>query len=173
MCSGSRPSNSQAPRTASRTGICSSNSTIPMPAVAGQFVERSGHAAARGIAHPADARTCCAHQRFDERKHRARVGAQVRLKIEFSARQQNRDAVIADRSGEQNLIAGPHRARINRHAGRGRPMPVVVMYMRSALPCSTTLVSPPAILTPAARAAPAMARTSASRISVGKPASRT
>ena len=28
-------------------------------------------------------------------------------------------------------------------------MPAVVMYMRSALPCSTTLVSPPAMTTPA------------------------
>ena len=34
----------------------------------------------------------------------------------------------------------------------------------SALPCSTTLVSPPAMLTPARSAASAMARTSASRI---------
>lgn len=52
-------------------------------------------------------------------------------------------------------------------------MPQLLMYMPSALPCSTTLVSPPAMTTPARRAADAMARTSASRVSVGRPASRT
>ena len=52
-------------------------------------------------------------------------------------------------------------------------MPAVVMYMPSALPCSTTLVSPPTIATPGGAAASAMARTSASRTSVGRPASRT
>ncbi len=41
--------------------------------------------------------------------------------------------------------------------GIGAPMPVVEMYMRSALPCSTTLVSPPTMRTPASRAASAMA----------------
>ena len=52
-------------------------------------------------------------------------------------------------------------------------MPVVVMYMLSALPCSTTLVSPPTMATPARRAAFAMARTSASSTGVGSPASST
>ena len=60
-----------------------------------------------------------------------------------------------------------------RRPERNEPTPVVVMYMPSALPCSTTLVSPPTIVTPARRAASAMARTSASRISVGNPASST
>ncbi len=46
------------------------------------------------------------------------------------------------------------------------------MYIRSAWPCSTTFVSPPAMVTPACRAACAIARTSASRTSVGNPASR-
>ena len=57
--------------------------------------------------------------------------------------------------------------------GIRRPMPVVVTYIWSALPCSTTLVSPPAMRTPASRAAFAMARTSASSTGVGSPASRT
>ena len=52
-------------------------------------------------------------------------------------------------------------------------MPVVVTYIRSALPCSTTFVSPPAMRTPASRAAFAMARTSASSTGVGSPASST
>ena len=47
-------------------------------------------------------------------------------------------------------------------------MPAVVMYMRSALPCSTTLVSPPTMRTPASRAAFAIARTSASSTSRGQ-----
>ncbi len=47
------------------------------------------------------------------------------------------------------------------------------MYMPSALPCSTTLVSPPTTATPACSAARAMARTSASNVGVGRPASST
>ena len=43
----------------------------------------------------------------------------------------------------------------------GAPMPVVETYMESALPCSTTFVSPPAMRTPASRAAAAMAWISA------------
>ena len=46
------------------------------------------------------------------------------------------------------------------------------MYMPSALPRSTTLVSPPTIVTPAFARAAAMARTSASSTEEGSPSSR-
>ena len=59
---------------------------------------RSGHSAARGIAHPANARACRTRHRFDQRKHRARIGTDLAFEIEFAAREQNRDAVIADRA---------------------------------------------------------------------------
>src|SRR5262249_24704126 len=47
----------------------------------------------------------------------------------------------------------------------------VVMYSPSALPCSTTFVSPPTIGTPARRAAAPAASSSARRTAVGVPAS--
>src|SRR3954462_2663933 len=56
--------------------------------------------------------------------------------------------------------------------GSRRPIPVVVMYMPSAWPRSTTLVSPATILTPASRAAAAIASTSAVSVSASSPSSR-
>ncbi len=99
-------------------------------AIARQFVERRGDAAARGIAHPANAGASGRYQRFDQRKHRARVGPKIGFEIEFAARQQNRDAVIADGTGEQDLVAGADRLRDRSQLPEAeRPMPVVVMYM--------------------------------------------
>src|SRR5689334_7875005 len=63
--------------------------------------------------------------------------------------------------------AGPRRSRASTS-----PSPAVVMYIPSALPCSTTLVSPPTTATPARRAAAAMARVSVSSTSAESPASR-
>ena len=104
-----------------------------------------------GIAHPADARSRRARQSLNHREHGARVGAEFGFEIEIAASQQNGDAVIADRAGEQDFIAGPNGSRIDSAPLEcGCPRPVVVMYMPSALPCSTTLVSPPAMRTPAA-----------------------
>ncbi len=58
--------------------------------------------------------------------------------------------MIADGSADQNLVAGSNGTRPQISTpGIGRPIPAVVMYMESALPCSTTFVSPPAITTPA------------------------
>ena len=39
-------------------------------------------------------------------KYGARVGAEIGLEIQVAARQQDGDAVIADRPGEQDLVAG-------------------------------------------------------------------
>ena len=79
------------------------------PAVARQLVERGGDAAARRIAHPAHAGRRRADQRLDQRQHRPRVGTRSRFEIEFAARQQDRDAVVADRAREQHAIARPRR----------------------------------------------------------------
>ncbi len=115
-------------------------------AIARQFVQRRGDAAARRITHPANPGRRGREQGLDQRKHGASVGAQVGFEVEIPARQQNRDSVIADRAGKQHFVAGSHRVRGSMHTPRkGVPIPVVVTYMRSALPCSTTLVSPPAI----------------------------
>ena len=173
MCSGSRPSNSQAPRTASRTGICSSKQNDAQPAVARQFVQRGRHAAAGRIAHPAHARTGSANQGFDQRQHGARVGTQVGFEIELAARQQDGDAVIADRAGEQDLVAQAHRARIDVHAvnraadaGGGDVHPVGLAVLDD-------LGVAAGDAHPRAARGFAMARTSASSTGVGRPASRT
>ena len=52
------------------------------------------------------------------------------------------------------------------------PTPVVVMKTPSPLPCSTTLVSPVTIGTPASRAASAIDSTMRLRSASGKPSSR-
>ena len=69
-------------------------------------------------------------QRLDQRKHRAGVGAEVGFEIELAAGQQDGDAVIADRAGQQDLVArrAPSAAP-SVTPGMRRPMPVVVMYM--------------------------------------------
>jgi hypothetical protein len=90
-------------------------------------------------------------------KNRARVEQRSAFEIELAARQQNGDAVVADRAGEKNFVAGRTDAGSISIPGIGAPIPVVEMYMESALPCSTTFVSPPTIRTPASRAASPMA----------------
>ena len=121
MCKGSSPSSSQAPRTASRTGIDSSLKHDSQPAIARQFVERSGNAAARRIAHPANAGPSGLCQGFHQGKHGTRVRTKIGFQIEFAARQQNSDAVIADRSGKQNLVAGADGPRDRFSAGHRPP----------------------------------------------------
>ena len=81
----------------------------PQPAIARQFIERGGDAAARRIAHPANARACFSGKRFDQRQHTARIRTEVGFKIEIAARQQNGDAVVANRPGQQNLVARAER----------------------------------------------------------------
>ena len=102
-------------------GNLSSKRTCPA-AIARQFVQRCRHAAARRIAHPADARARRLDQRLHQRQHGAGIGAQVGLQFQFAARQQNRDAVIADRAGEQHLVAGraPNADQRSRREAGGR-----------------------------------------------------
>ena len=74
--------------------------------------------------------------------------------------------------GPESRIRSPGRAGSNCARGSLRPSPVVVMYIPSAWPRSTTLVSPPTIRTPAASAARAIASTSALSVSASRPSSR-
>ena len=76
--------------------------------------------------------------------------------------------------GPERRIRSPGRTveAPNVRPGMGVPSPVVVRYIRSSFPCSTTLVSPPTIGTPAAWAARANARTSDANTSLGSPDSR-
>ena len=86
------------------------------PAVARQFIQRCGNAAAGGVAHPANAGSGLSGHGLNQGKYRTRVGAQICFEVQFAARQQDGDAVIADRAGKQNLVAGPNRARIDADA---------------------------------------------------------
>ena len=56
------------------------------------------------------------NQSFDQRQHGARIGTKIGFEIEFAARQQDGDAMIADRAGKQNLVANAHRTRIDSHS---------------------------------------------------------
>ncbi len=84
-------------------------------------------------------------------------------------------AVPCSPIGPESRIRSPGRSEPGESEARGsmRPRPVVVTYIESHLPRSTTLVSPAMISTPAARAAAAIASTSARRSSAERPSSST
>ena len=73
--------------------------------LAGELVQRGAEAAARGIAQAADRR-----HRLDHRGHQAvqrgRVGLDRRLEAQVLAQRHDRHAVVADRSGHQDGVAG-------------------------------------------------------------------
>ena len=121
MCRGSRPKKfaSAAHGIAHRNFFFEENDAVT--AIPRQFVEGSGHAAARRIAHPANARASFANESLNQWKHGARVGLKFGFQVQISASQQYRDAMIADRAGEQNLVAGPHRLRRDLDAGEQTP----------------------------------------------------
>src|ERR1700690_3618743 len=85
----------------------------PATAIARQFIEGSGDAAAGWVTHPPDARASRRCQRFNQRQYGTRVGAKISREIELAARQQDSDAVIADWTGEQNFVARTNRPRID------------------------------------------------------------
>src|SRR5215472_6523786 len=89
-----------------------------MTAVSRQLVERGSYAAARGIAHPADASTRGICQRLHERQHGTGIGAEIRFEFEFAAREHYGDAVVADRPGEQELVTWLDGSCGDRNAGK-------------------------------------------------------
>ena len=87
--------------------------------------------------------------RVDHRPQRARVRRDLRVELELAAREHDRHAVRPDRARDEHPVAGPQRRPATARArGSTRPMPVVVTYIRSAWPRSTTLVSPATTATP-------------------------
>ena len=90
-------------------------------AVPRQFVQGSGNAATRRIAHPANACASFADESLHERKHGACIRMQVGFQVEFSSSQQYRDAVISDGAREQNLVARAHRLRRDFDSGKQSP----------------------------------------------------
>ncbi len=84
--------------------------------IAGQFIQRGGHTAAGGIAHPTNAGAGFFDQSLNERKHGAGIGGDFTFQIELAAGEKDSDAVIADGAADQHFIAGANRGRRNRDA---------------------------------------------------------
>ena len=84
-------------------------------------------------------------------------------------------AVPCSPIGPETRIRSPGRSELGESEARGsmRPSPVVVTYIESQLPRSTTFVSPAMISTPAAARRAAIASTSARRSSAERPSSST
>ena len=106
---GSSPSISQAPRTSGLSGMADSFSLTPTLRGRRQFVQGAGQSAARRITHATDGGTGFEH---DTRQivQRRRIAFQDRLEFDALAHRHDGDAVIAERSGNQDLVARPSRA---------------------------------------------------------------
>ena len=144
------PSSSQAPATAGATGTAASRTSIATPEARASSL--STEATPPRVASRMHARTP-GPRSASTAGHSERVSETiVGVELELAAREHDRGAVLADRAGEQDPVAGRARARSAARGSR-RPSPVVVMYIPSAWPRSTTFVSPPTIATPAASAA--------------------
>jgi hypothetical protein len=156
--SGSRPSSSQA---ASTFRLHRNRGFLELHADAGlrgDLVERGGQAAAGGVAQHVDAR-----HRWPPWPPPGRAARPCRRqdgasKLRFSRLRHDGHAVVAERAGHQHAVARPGRSPEIAPSGT-TPTPVVVMNTPSPLPCSTTLVSPVTMGTPASRAAAAMEST--------------
>ena len=73
----------------------------------GELVERARNATARRVAHAADARTAQRHRR--ELVQRSAVGHDRRIEIELRPQREDRDSMIADRTRDDDAIAGSRR----------------------------------------------------------------
>ena len=129
------------------------------PRLMRDFIQRRRQAAAGGIAHQADRRAGGFDHDRDKIMQRRGVGQHLRFKRKILPLRHDGDAVIADRARQQNDVAGARPvARKIKPAGT-TPTQAVEMKTPSALPRSTTLVSPVMIGTLAAReASPMLAR---------------
>ena len=141
-------------------------------AVTGQLVADRAHPAPGRIAQPPRG-----WSRLEQVLHQPVERSGVRLDVGFEGEvasgQHDRGAVVAEGARGEHHVAVATRAAESRRPAGIRPTPAVEMYMPSAAPRSTTLVSPVTIETPAAAAASAMSATIPRSESMEKPSSRT
>src|SRR5215471_863076 len=169
--SGSSPSISHAPRTSSRTGIEVSSSSIPtreLPAISFSVLESPPRVGSRRQ------RTCWV---ASSSVPTSSCSAAESLRTSVSNFNPSRSARMAmpwSPTIPLTIIASPGRAWLadSEIPSRTNPIPVVLMYSPSALPFSTTFVSPVTICTPALSAAACIDATTRRNTSNGKPSSR-
>ena len=140
-----------------------------------QLVQHGRHAAAGGVAHAAQAAPAASSSASAAGQSERVSELDLGVELELAAGEHDRGAVLADRAATRGRRSpgSQRRGRERRARSSTWPIPVVQMYIPSAWPRSTTLVSPVMISTPAAAAAAAIASTSA-RSDVGvSPSSRT
>ena len=116
---------------------------------------RRGHAAARRIAHPVQCSAAAGSEQGGGELVEGGIALDLAFELELAARTTSTaipwSAIVPDNSTRSPGRTSP----APRCACAGtRPMPAVVMYRPSALPRSTTFVSPVAIGTPASRVPP-------------------
>ena len=133
-----------------------------------ELVQRRRQTAAGRVAHPAELRAEL-EQRGGQLVHRRGVALERGLEPELAAGDEHGEAVVADRAGDEDAVARPRprRARARRPA-RTSPTPAVVTNRPSALPRSTTFVSPATTATPAASAARAIERGDPAQVGDGE-----
>ena len=103
---------------------------------------------------------------------RGRVAFEHGLELDPLANRHDGDAMVADRSGKHDAVAGPRRRIDSDRPSGTMPMPEVVMKTWSPLPRSTTLVSPVTSATPDSSQAGRIEGRCARRSSIGSPSSR-
>ena len=119
---GSIPRISAAPATAGSTGTSPSRSTIATPEARASSLstEATPPRVASRIARSAG--PAASEQRVGRRPQRARVGDDLGLELELAAGEHDRHAVVADRAGDEDPVAGPQRSRA-RATARGSSAP--------------------------------------------------
>ena len=139
LCAAGPAQQLAAPRTASRTGTRSSQKT---PSPQSRATVQASRRRRGGIAHPSHT----GPGGFGQASTNSITGAYRKRGPPPDPTRRapaDDDSVIAD--GTERRMASPGRAERAEHyrPGMRRPTPAVVMYMRSALPCSTTLCRRP------------------------------
>ena len=86
-----------------------------------ELVEHRGDAAAGRVAHAVKLLAGRAEQRVDRRPQRARVGLDLGVELELVASEHDRRAVLADRAGHEDAVAGADRLGREPGAGIDRP----------------------------------------------------
>ena len=74
----------------------------------GDLVEHRGDPTTRGVSHAVQVLAASLQQRLGQRPQRRRVAADVGAQLQLAAGEHDRDAVITDRSGHQDLVAWLH-----------------------------------------------------------------